>query len=165
MSNVYPTFADPVTWSSSTAYDPFKIVLYDGHAYTSKQAVPAGTALNNTDYWIPTGNIYKLMNDNITALQSQITLLNTALEGKTNHIIKDNQNGNTATFNVGGNPALIFGARLNNSFLVLAPSNNETPTVVFDSNNVVTSVTKADGTISIVTNTSYGSSIRIECVY
>lgn len=72
MSNVYPTFADPVTWSSSTAYDAFKIVLYDGHAYTSRQAVPAGTALSNTDYWIPTGNIYKLMNNNITALQTQL---------------------------------------------------------------------------------------------
>ena len=63
MSNVYPTFATPVTWNSETSYNALSIVLYNGHAYTSKQNVPAGTPLSNTNYWFPTGNLYKLISD------------------------------------------------------------------------------------------------------
>lgn len=63
MSNYLPRFANPVTWSSQTAYDPLEIVIYNGHAYTAVQAVPAGTAITNTTYWKPTGNVYLLIED------------------------------------------------------------------------------------------------------
>lgn len=39
-------------WSNSTAYEVLDIVTNSGSAYMAKQAVPAGTALSNTSYWI-----------------------------------------------------------------------------------------------------------------
>ena len=61
-NNVYignryvPVFADPVEWDSLREYEPLTIVTYHGTAYTSRQTVPVGTALNNTAYWVVTGN-------------------------------------------------------------------------------------------------------------
>lgn len=51
-----PVFANPVEWDNLREYEPLTIVTYNGTAYTSKQTVPVGTALNNTDYWVVTGN-------------------------------------------------------------------------------------------------------------
>lgn len=39
-------------WSSSTAYEILDVVTSGGGSYIAKQAVPAGTALTNTSYWI-----------------------------------------------------------------------------------------------------------------
>ena len=46
--------ADPVEWSITSQY-PYNtlVVDADGTAYVSKQPVPAGVALSNTDYWQP----------------------------------------------------------------------------------------------------------------
>lgn len=63
MANKLPSFANPVVWDNHTAYDSLSIVIYDGHAYTSVQDVPAGTLLTNTSYWKPTGNVYILIED------------------------------------------------------------------------------------------------------
>lgn len=38
------------------AYEALSIVTYNGNSYTSKQNVPPGTAITNTDYWVVTGN-------------------------------------------------------------------------------------------------------------
>lgn len=51
-----PVFADPVEWNNLREYEPLTIVTYQGTAYTSRKTVPVGTALNNTDYWVVTGN-------------------------------------------------------------------------------------------------------------
>ena len=51
-----PTFANPFEWDNLREYEPLTIVTYNGTAYTSKQTVPVGTALSNTDYWVVTGN-------------------------------------------------------------------------------------------------------------
>ena len=51
-----PMLADPVEWSSANAYEPLTIVLYQGNSYTSRQAVPAGVAITNEDFWACTGN-------------------------------------------------------------------------------------------------------------
>lgn len=40
------------TWSSGTAYEKNDIVSYQGSSYISLQAVPAGTAITNTAYWM-----------------------------------------------------------------------------------------------------------------
>lgn len=45
-----------VQWDNSAPYEPLTIVLYQGNSYTSRQYVPAGIAIDNTDYWIETGN-------------------------------------------------------------------------------------------------------------
>lgn len=53
-SRYVPIFAD---WSISNTYEPLTIVLAEnGNSYTSKQYVPAGIELTDTDYWALTGN-------------------------------------------------------------------------------------------------------------
>lgn len=90
MANVYPTFATPVTWNSQNTYDALKIVLYDGGAYTSKSSVPAGVQISNTDYWIPTGNFYKLLTDYINNLQSAISTLDQSVVKKSGSTMSGN---------------------------------------------------------------------------
>lgn len=51
-----PVFANPVEWDNLREYEPLTIVTYNGTAYTSRQTVPVGTALSNTEYWVVTGN-------------------------------------------------------------------------------------------------------------
>lgn len=43
-------------WDNSAPYEPLTIVLYQGNSYTSRQYVPTGIAITNTDYWAVTGN-------------------------------------------------------------------------------------------------------------
>lgn len=51
-----PVFANPVEWDNLREYEALTIVTYNGTAYTSRQRVPVGTALSNTEYWVVTGN-------------------------------------------------------------------------------------------------------------
>lgn len=51
-----PLFATPLEWDVSKEYEALTIVLYKGNSYTSRQAVPAGTDINNDEYWAQTGN-------------------------------------------------------------------------------------------------------------
>lgn len=51
-----PMFSDPLDWDSTKAYEPLTIVYYLGNSYTSRQSVPAGIDIANTDYWAITGN-------------------------------------------------------------------------------------------------------------
>lgn len=51
-----PVFANPVEWNNLREYEPLTMVTYQGTTYTSRQTVPVGTALDNTDYWVVTGN-------------------------------------------------------------------------------------------------------------
>lgn len=54
----YITPADPITWSSSTAYKEMTLVSdTSGKGYVSKKAVPQGTALTNTEYWVAIPNL------------------------------------------------------------------------------------------------------------
>ena len=52
----YPThefkFADPIEWDGNTFYEIYTVVLGpDGNTYLSKQPVPPGVSILNTDYW------------------------------------------------------------------------------------------------------------------
>lgn len=51
-----PMFADPAEWDITRKYEPLTVVLYQGNSYTSRQAVPVGIDINNTDFWLETGN-------------------------------------------------------------------------------------------------------------
>lgn len=55
-SRYVPVFADPAEWNSTRTYEPLTIVLNEGNSYTSRQFVPVGVELTNTDYWLETGN-------------------------------------------------------------------------------------------------------------
>lgn len=45
-----------IEWDNSAPYEPLTIVLYQGDSYTSRQFVPTGVEITNTDYWAETGN-------------------------------------------------------------------------------------------------------------
>lgn len=51
-----PKFADPIEWDNLRSYEALTIVTYAGTSYTSKKPVPVGVELNNTEYWVVTGN-------------------------------------------------------------------------------------------------------------
>lgn len=51
-----PIFADPAEWNNTRTYEPLTIVLNKGNSYTSRQFVPVGVELTNTDYWLKTGD-------------------------------------------------------------------------------------------------------------
>jgi len=55
-SRYVPLFADPAEWSSTKTYEPLTIVMHQGNSYTSKQFVPVGIDIANTDFWAETGN-------------------------------------------------------------------------------------------------------------
>ncbi len=55
-SRYVPLFADPMEWSSAKEYEPLTIVLHEGNSFTSKQFVPVGIDIDNTDFWAETGN-------------------------------------------------------------------------------------------------------------
>ena len=109
-----PVFADPVEWDNTRTYEPLTIVTRNGASYTSKQAVPVGTDIANTDYWVATGNYNAQVEayrqevqafdtritdneDAITDLQSEDMTLNsglTALRGRMDNY----QDATNATF-------------------------------------------------------------------
>ena len=45
-----------IEWDNKGAYEPLTIVLHDGNSYTSRQYVPAGIDITNTEFWANTGN-------------------------------------------------------------------------------------------------------------
>ena len=51
-----PKFADPVTWNKALSYEAMTIVTYLGNSFTSKKPVPAGIEIDNSEYWVNTGN-------------------------------------------------------------------------------------------------------------
>lgn len=44
-----------IDWDNSEPYEPLTIVIYNNESYTSRQFVPAGAAITDTDYWAKTG--------------------------------------------------------------------------------------------------------------
>lgn len=51
-----PKFADPIEWSDQRTYEPLTIVTVNGASYTSKQSVPVGVPITDSNYWVITGN-------------------------------------------------------------------------------------------------------------
>ena len=51
-----PVFANPAEWDNTRGYEPLTIVLHQGNSFTSTQYVPTGVDINNTEYWLETGN-------------------------------------------------------------------------------------------------------------
>ena len=47
-----PLFADPIDWDNTLEYEPLTVVLDQGASYVSRQWVPVGIDILNTDYWI-----------------------------------------------------------------------------------------------------------------
>lgn len=83
-------------WTNTVAYEPLTIVTHEGNGYTSKQNVPVGVDISNTNYWVLTtnydGNFQKLVTDvsklqgDMTQAQTDITNLETTVSNHTKQI-------------------------------------------------------------------------------
>ena len=47
---------ESIEWDNSAPYEPLTIVLNQGNSFTSRQYVPTGVDINNTEFWAETGN-------------------------------------------------------------------------------------------------------------
>ena len=64
-------FADPILWDINSGYGKNKIVIDgNGTAYISKDYVPIGKTLTNTDYWVEVYNFSALLNTYQAALRN-----------------------------------------------------------------------------------------------
>lgn len=89
-----PLFADPITWDNTQTYEPLTIVVYQGNSYTSRQYVPTGIEITNTDYWALTGNY----NAQIEQYRSEVQAISTAqseFESETTTNIENLETANT----------------------------------------------------------------------
>ena len=91
------TFAVPVEWSKTTAYEQNTIVFVGKRAYTSLKAVPTGIEITDTSYWAETGvpkgsDTTQLKADietlkgNVSTLQSDLSTTNSNVTGNNNAI-------------------------------------------------------------------------------
>ena len=76
------TFAVPVTWSSSTAYEINTIVFVGKKAYTAIRDVPTGVDITNTTYWIETG----VKDIDLSSITSAISSLESDVSDNTSDI-------------------------------------------------------------------------------
>ena len=63
-------------WDNSAPYEPLTIVTYQGNSYTSRQEVPTGADITDTDYWVSTGNFNAQVDayrQDVISLSNQIT--------------------------------------------------------------------------------------------
>lgn len=77
-----PIFADPLEWSDTREYEPLTIVAYQGNSYTSRQYVPTGIEVTNTEYWALTGNFnaqVEAYRQEVKAFEERITNNETAI--------------------------------------------------------------------------------------
>ena len=65
-------YADPINWNITSQYELNTVVLDGTVAYLSKQAVPSGVAISNTDYWMPIFDIAPIIGD-LSNIRDQIS--------------------------------------------------------------------------------------------
>lgn len=65
-----PIFADE-PWDIENEYEELTIVIYQGDSFTSKKPVPSGISLDNSEYWIETGNF----NSQVESLRQRVIRL------------------------------------------------------------------------------------------
>ena len=81
-------------WNKALQYEALSVVTYMGNSFTSKVPVPANVEINNTDYWVNTGNY----NAQVEAYRKE-TLEVKQLANNTNTDLKAFKQNQTATNN------------------------------------------------------------------
>ena len=84
-------FADPIEHSPEKSYEPLTVVQYHGDSYVSKQFVPVGIAINDTNYWLHWADYNAQVDmyrqevqrvaDDVDALSGTVETLDTAVDG------------------------------------------------------------------------------------
>lgn len=83
-------------WSNAVPYESLTIVTHNGNSYTSKQTVPAGVDILNSDYWVLTGNFnaqVALLSDNVPLLSNNLNELkgkSILIAGTSNEYLQEN---------------------------------------------------------------------------
>lgn len=85
-SRYVPLFADPIQWSNQNTYEPLTIVVNQGNSYTSRQFVPVGIDISNTEYWALTGNY----NAQVEQYRQEVENLQDDVDQNTNDITNIN---------------------------------------------------------------------------
>ena len=81
-----PLISDPIDWSDQKEYEPLTIVTYQGNSYTSRQFVPKGTPITNTQFWASTGNFNAQIEQyriEVTKLQENVNTNTSAISALT----------------------------------------------------------------------------------
>jgi lysophospholipase L1-like esterase len=79
---IAPTFDEHIEWDSDRTYQPYTVVTHEGNSFTSKQFVPRGIDINDTRYWVETGNYnaqINLLNAKVETLTQEINNINTPI--------------------------------------------------------------------------------------
>ena len=84
-----PEFANPLDWDNSKTYEPLTIVYHEGNSYTSRQSVPTGIGIDNTEYWALTGNY----NAQIEQYRQEVRTLDERVTTNANAITAINADG------------------------------------------------------------------------
>lgn len=74
-------------WAANNIYEPLTIVTRQGNSYTSKQYVPKGIDIGNTEYWVMTGNF----NGQISSLEEMVRNNSVSINVINNEIESINQ--------------------------------------------------------------------------
>lgn len=139
---VYPVirtrFADPLDWDFNTAYDMLTVVRdTNGNSYTSRQDVPANTALSDPDYWVMTGsydaNLQEIRDDLAQVKSDYARVYPTAADMQADTTIVSGMICQTLGFHsVGDNGAAwyVIGSGTPNAMDVLQLSTNDSASLV-----------------------------------
>lgn len=110
-----PVFADPIQWDNTRTYEPLTMVQNNGDTYITRQAVPVGIDILNTEYWVFLSNwnaqieTYRnevlAFDDRITANADNIADLSEAVTPETKSI-KIKQTETTTEF-VNGETSIV----------------------------------------------------------
>lgn len=103
-------------WNKALQYEALSVVTYMGNSFTSKVPVPANVEINNTDYWVNTGNY----NAQVEEYRKE-ALAAKELANNTNSNLQEFKKNQTNT-----------NTELNNNINLTTNALNELKNVVFD---------------------------------
>lgn len=89
-SRYVPIFADPQEWNNTRTYEALTIVSHEGNSYTSKQYVPTGKDISDSDYWVQTGNYNAQVENYRLETQNAVKQINESVDTLNKNI--DTQN-------------------------------------------------------------------------
>lgn len=117
-------------WNKALQYEALCIVSYMGNSFTSKVPVPANVEINNTDYWVNTGNYNAQVEE-----YRKVTLETKELANNTNTDLQAFKKNQTNTNN-----------EINNKIVSTTSALNKLKDVVFDGDTPsVITVAKSGG--------------------
>lgn len=103
-------------WNKALQYEALSVVTYMGNSFTSKVPVPANVEINNTDYWVNTGNYNAQVEE-----YRKVTLETKELANNTNTDLQTFKKNQTNTNN-----------EINNKINSTTSALNELKNTVFD---------------------------------